>query len=1391
MEWLILIVLAILVGVLFGRLRELQERLRRLENRLADMLYQPAPRRTPETPPQSPEFLRHREEETRGEEPPSTLVQPPPVVEPPPIAQPWPTTIPPVQPPPTEPRPASQQRPGWAFTYQADLKPSDAKPAAAPSEEHSLRAFREAQALPVPPQDAPFSVPPPTPHRRSRAEWEALIGGNLLNRIGILAVIIAMAFFVKLAYDQGWIAHIPPVVRDMLAAVVGLLFLWAGRYFYRKSLPIFAQGFLGGGIAMLYLAVFAAFQLHHLLHAALAMILMSLVTFAAFWLALRYDAIAVALLGWAGGYLTPVLLNSGQPNDVGLLVYLMVLTGGLLAVQVKRDDWAILEPLSLLATITLYGIWFTTSYTPATLALTLTFLTFIWAMFMAVDLYRLFRQITTFPDLRLAISIVNVIGYYLGLQLAFSRTGAMDWLATATLLVALAYLGITRQQVVRRSGAVEKRYALTAIVLIVLATYLQFREHLFLTVSLWSVEALSLMWMGTAWKRAYLWRAALVIYGLAFVLLINLPDVFTYQTVEHFNPLLNLRALAFLSLATALAVGTLAARRLESAAREIISLTFHYAWTLLLFLLITIETNDAYRQAYHLKSLVAENGETPSTENLLLPALWTFYSLPLVWLGLRKRLMPLLAIGLIVLVIGIAIIAGGGVSFHPIGGLLPVVNLRALLIIFVIIGVAIEALWLERHHETYAWVKTISGALYVFAALLGFELITAETTDAFHRLIAEGVPGFLGVNPALASHQLLPILWATYSLPLTAIGYRRTSKPLLYTGLSVLTAAAIWTALYGIWYVPLHVKAYLPILNLRMGAFGFVIAAVAIHGRLLARHGEPYPWALTLHGFLRQAMAILGFELLTLELHATFAMLKAHGFHTLLALDIGLAQAAAMALVWTGYSTALIAYACKREQRGYFVTGVLITLLAVVTGAVTGLFYEPLNRFTPLLNPRAAMFALLIFALGIQRQLPVRHENFFGWAKMSTYYRLGIAGLGFEWLTVGIMTFFAKLVDAGVPSTLGLPPEHAGVLILPMAWTAYAVCVTWRGLAVREPALRTAGLLLMVFAAGWSVLSGMTMSLTYFTTYHPLLNLCAGAYLSAILGLVSVAWLNTRYHEADDKPSIATTAFRLFAAVIGFVWLTQEIGFGFNMPGVSQLAFGLEASLAILMALAGAWALYAALLTWLGRRLNSRGFLGMGFTLLLASLLLGVILGFQYVPLENFRLLFNFRTVMFAALLTSLYLHRRWTAANLYEWLPARESIFTVAIAILLFQFVSMETWSHFARLSLLNQENKFSLDLRQMALSLAWLGYAVLLSGFGFWRRQVALRVMALAVYLIAIVKIFVYDLRHLGSLYYIFSLFGLGAVLIATSYLYQRYRYLIIGGMPSSPQPEEADHA
>ena len=126
---------------------------------------------------------------------------------------------------------------------------------------------------------------------RTREEWEALIGGKLLNRIGALALIIGIGFFLKYAFEHDWISE---TVRVLIGFAVGAGLLFGGAYSHKKGLQVFAQGIIGAGIAILYLSVYASFNFYHLVPRTVAFVMMAIVTALTFLQALKYNSLAVS-----------------------------------------------------------------------------------------------------------------------------------------------------------------------------------------------------------------------------------------------------------------------------------------------------------------------------------------------------------------------------------------------------------------------------------------------------------------------------------------------------------------------------------------------------------------------------------------------------------------------------------------------------------------------------------------------------------------------------------------------------------------------------------------------------------------------------------------------------------------------------------------------------------------------------------------------------------------------------------------------------------------------------------------------------------------------------------------------------------------------------------------
>ena len=69
------------------------------------------------------------------------------------------------------------------------------------------------------------------------------------------------------------------------------------------------------------------------------------------------------------------------------------------------------------------------------------------------------------------------------------------------------------------------------------------------------------------------------------------------------------------------------------------------------------------------------------------------------------------------------------------------------------------------------------------------------------------------------------------------------------------------------------------------------------------------------------------------------------------------------------------------------------------------------------------------------------------------------------------------------------------------------------------------------------------------------------------------------------------------------------------------------------------------------------------------------------------------------------------------------------------------------------------------------WALYAVALVAVGIWRRYAPIRYLAIAVFAVTVAKVFFVDLDRLDRIYRVLSVVGLGVLLLAASYLYQRF--------------------
>lgn len=203
-------------------------------------------------------------------------------------------------------------------------------------------------AAKVTPPPAAAAVAAPTARRTT---FEELVGARLQVWIGAMALALAGAFLVKISFERGWIS--PPVrVATGVAFGIALLALAEGL---RRSSGRISEALAAAGIADLFACFLAAVHLYHLVPPAAGFLLMGLTTAVAVAMALR-QGIMVALIGLVGGFLTPALIQTGQPSARNLFGYLLLLIAGLLAVAWRRR-WRWLAIAALAAGLLWAAVW--------------------------------------------------------------------------------------------------------------------------------------------------------------------------------------------------------------------------------------------------------------------------------------------------------------------------------------------------------------------------------------------------------------------------------------------------------------------------------------------------------------------------------------------------------------------------------------------------------------------------------------------------------------------------------------------------------------------------------------------------------------------------------------------------------------------------------------------------------------------------------------------------------------------------------------------------------------------------------------------------------------------------------------------------------------------------
>ncbi|HEU4525347.1 MAG TPA: DUF2339 domain-containing protein, partial [Gemmatimonadales bacterium] len=207
--------------------------------------------------------------------------------------------------------------PPEAVTPAAVLEPTP-KPAAPP---------------PSPPTDP--MRPPPRPRAVSGHAVgidEKWIGQRGLLAVGVVALLMATGYLLKLSFERGWI---PPVMRCIGGALLGFAVGAIGWRLHERY-RTYGAALVGCGAGIIYLSVWAACRLYEVIPPTTGVVGLALVSVALAVIAYAINVEALGITAALGAFMAPVLLGQDDANANLLLLYLACMAAGLGLVAARR-----------------------------------------------------------------------------------------------------------------------------------------------------------------------------------------------------------------------------------------------------------------------------------------------------------------------------------------------------------------------------------------------------------------------------------------------------------------------------------------------------------------------------------------------------------------------------------------------------------------------------------------------------------------------------------------------------------------------------------------------------------------------------------------------------------------------------------------------------------------------------------------------------------------------------------------------------------------------------------------------------------------------------------------------------------------------------------------------
>ena len=607
---------------------------------------------------------------------------------------------------------------------------------------------------------------------------EQRIGTRWVLIAGVITVIVGVVFFLKYAYDN---AIIGPLGRVIIAAVSGLIALCIGEITRKRGYDIVAKTVTALGFAILYAAVFSAYRFYGLIDSIPAFVLAILVTLAAMLYAVSLNEILIAVLSLIGGFLTPVIVSTGENLPVPLFCYVLVMGIGAMLCAYYRK-WRAVNLIAFAGTFVLYTGWFEKFFRPAMgatekvpeqMAIALGWLGVFFVIYLILPLFNgLVKKIKAQKeDVSLVLANAAITFYYLWTVL-FAKY-RME-LAFCAIGLCAAHLVIMSVVIRRCKEDLNLRLALLVIGLFFLTIAIPLYLKMYVIAMAWAVEAVVLVIIGLLYRSIWTQICAVVAILLSLGQLLNELPMHTGAFRLMLNPAFG----TWVFVSAAVAICHILYRRsleIETYYRGIISQAFHSVSTLVLISAVMMEW--FWYCDYNIIEKTV--GDTYFIEGMI--AIFTTFTLLLV-------IRPICPAGKLCKFIATVLGLVGSIftmvwfieSYHD--SFIIFANVNFAFAILFVAGLSAAAWFLRQTTQedkssiVFAYIFALA-AIFVLWVLLSEQIyLYWYCKNRFSEKIA---------NWRFLSNMYISVMWAIYGAILMIIGFWRKTAVLRYISLGL------------------------------------------------------------------------------------------------------------------------------------------------------------------------------------------------------------------------------------------------------------------------------------------------------------------------------------------------------------------------------------------------------------------------------------------------------------------------------------------------------------------------------------------------------------------------------------------------------------------------------